>query len=137
MRTRRYQAKDSVRFSAANLALDFKMAVKAEPRHRILEKCANPGRMHIFDLNDDRTQPTLKKTLRAGEGAHHVAFTKDGRYGYVQNSFINLPDMSEGSITVVDFQTETVMDTINTFVENGFNPNCIVLLLEWNDPKGH
>ncbi len=93
--------------------------------------------MHIFDLNDDRTQPTLKKTLRAGEGAHHVAFTKDGRYEYVQNSFINLPDMSEGSITVVDFQTETVMDTINTFVENGFNPNCIVLLLEWNDPKGH
>ncbi len=45
--------------------------------------------------------------------------------------------MSEGSITVVDFQTETVIDTINTFVENGFNPNCIVLLPEWNNPKGH
>ena len=45
---------------------------------------------------------TLTKTLEAGEGAHHVAYAKDGRYAYVQNSFINLPGMSEGSITVID-----------------------------------
>ena len=98
---------------------------------------ANPGRMHFFELGDHPGEPTLVKTLEAGEGAHHVAYTKDGRYAYVQNSFINLPGMSEGSITVVDLKSKTVIDTIGTFIDNGWNPNCIVLLPEWNDPMGH
>lgn len=98
---------------------------------------ANPGRMHFFELGADPTELKLVKTLEAGEGAHHVAYTKDGKYAYVQNSFINLPGMSEGSITVVDLESKTVIDTIETFIENGFNPNCMVLLPEWNDPMGH
>ena len=98
---------------------------------------ANPGRMHFFELGDHPGEPKLVKTLEAGEGAHHVAYTKDGRYAYVQNSFINLPGMSEGSITVVDLKSKTVIDTIGTFIDNGWNPNCIVLLPEWNDPMGH
>ena len=98
---------------------------------------AKPGHFHIVELGEDPTKATLVKTLKAGEGAHHVAFTKDGRYAYVQNSFINLPGMSEGSITVVDFKSEKVLDRIDTFVESGLNPNCIVLLPEWNDPMGH
>ena len=98
---------------------------------------ANPGRMHFFDISDDPAKPKLTDTLEAGEGAHHVAYTKDGRYAYVQNSFINLPGMSEGSITVVDLRERKVIDTIDTFVENGFNPNCMVLLPEWNAMMGH
>lgn len=98
---------------------------------------ANPGRMHFFDISGDPTKPKLTKTLKAGEGAHHVAYTKDGKYAYVQNSFINLPGMSEGSITVVDLKSKEVIDTIDTFIENGFNPNCMVLLPEWNDLMGH
>jgi DNA-binding beta-propeller fold protein YncE len=104
---------------------------------RMYVTTAKPGRMHFFELGDDRSQAKLVKTLEAGEGAHHVAFTKDGRYAIVQNSFINLPGMSEGSLTVVDMNTEKVVDTINTFVENGTTPNCIVLLPEWNEPMGH
>ncbi len=104
---------------------------------RMYVTTANPGRFHIFALSKDRTDARLVKSLDAGEGAHHVAFTKDGRYAWVQNSFINLPGMSEGSISVVDMKSLTVIDTINTFVENGFNPNCIVLLPEWNHPMGH
>jgi DNA-binding beta-propeller fold protein YncE len=98
---------------------------------------ANPGRLHFFELGVDPTEATLVKTLEAGEGAHHVAYTKDGRYAYVQNSFINLPGMSEGSITVVDLESKKVIDTIDTFIENGFNPNSIVLLPEWNLAMGH
>ncbi|MFQ5548987.1 MAG: YncE family protein [Woeseia sp.] len=98
---------------------------------------ANPGRMHFFDIGKNPAKPKLEKTLEAGEGAHHVAYTKDGRYAYVQNSLLNLPGMSDGTITVVDLQKEAVIDTINTFVENGFNPNCMVLLPEWNHPMGH
>jgi len=98
---------------------------------------ANPGRMHFFELGADPTELKLVKTLEAGEGAHHVGYTKDGRYAFVQNSFINLPGMSEGSISVVDLESKTVIDTIETFIENDFNPNCVVLLPEWNDPMGH
>jgi len=97
---------------------------------------AKPGHFHIFDINDV-TKPVLTKTLATAEGAHHVAFTKDGRYAFVQNAFINLPGMKDGSITVVDFKAEKVLGNINTFKDGGFNPNCIVLLPEWNDPKGH
>ncbi len=104
---------------------------------RMYVTTSKPGHMHFFDLGDDATKPKLVKTLPTGEGAHHVGFTKDGRYAFVQNSFINLPGMSEGSLTVVDMNTETVLGRIDTFVDNGFNPNCIVLLPEWNDPMGH
>ncbi|MEE8108700.1 MAG: YncE family protein [Gammaproteobacteria bacterium] len=104
---------------------------------RLYVTTAKPGKFHIFDLSEDRTEVSLVKTLDVGEGAHHVAFAKDGRYAWVQNSFINLPGMSEGSISVVDMQSLTVVDTINTFIENGFNPNCMVLLPEWNHPMGH
>lgn len=104
---------------------------------RLYVTTAKPGKFHIFDLSADRTEVSLVKTLDVGEGAHHVAFAKDGRYAWVQNSFINLPGMSEGSISVVDMQSLTVVDTINTFIENGFNPNCMVLLPEWNHPMGH
>ena len=104
---------------------------------RLYVTTANPGKFHIFDLSKDRTEVSLVKTLEVGEGAHHVAFAKDGRYAWVQNSFINLPGMSEGSISVVDMKSLTVIDTIDTFIENGFNPNCMVLLPEWNHPMGH
>ena len=98
---------------------------------------ANPGRIHFFDISANPAKPKHTKTLEAGEGAHHVAYTKDGKYAYVQNSFINLPGMSEGSITVIDMEKKEVIDTIETFVDNGLNPNCMVLLPEWNDMMGH
>jgi DNA-binding beta-propeller fold protein YncE len=98
---------------------------------------SNPGKMHFFDLSEDKRSATLTKTLDTAGGAHHVAFTIDGRYAFVQNSFINLPGMNDGSISVVDMGTREVIDTINTFKDKGLNPNCIVLLSEWDDPMGH
>ena len=98
---------------------------------------AKPGHFHIFDISGDPTQPKLLKTLPAAEGAHHVAFTKDWRYAFVQNSLLNLPGMSDGSITVIDLKTETVIGSIDTLKNEGFNPNSMVLLPEWNDLAGH
>ena len=97
---------------------------------------AKLGNLHIFDIADLQA-PKLLKTLNTAEGAHHVAFTKDGRYAIVQNSLLNLPGMSDGSLTVVDLRKEEVIRTIDTFKKNGFNPNLVVLLPEWNDPAGH
>jgi len=38
---------------------------------------------------------------------------------------------------VVDLESREVIDSWDTLKDNGFNPNCIVLLSDWNDPKGH
>jgi hypothetical protein len=48
---------------------------------------------------------------------------------YVQNSFINLPEMHDGSITVVDLETGKAIRSIDTLEEKGLTPNNIALLL--------
>jgi len=63
---------------------------------------AKPGNFHIFDISVDATKPKLLKTIPAAGGSHHVAFSPDERYAFVQNSLLNLPEMSDGSITVID-----------------------------------
>ncbi len=98
---------------------------------------ANPGLLHIFDLSADPMKPKLVKSMVTGQGAHHVGLTKDGRYGFVQNSFINLPGMRDGSVSVVDLKAQKVIASIDTLKNMGYNPNCIVLLPKWNDLAGH
>ena len=99
---------------------------------RLYVTTAKPGHLHVFDISKNPGQPTLLKSIPAAEGAHHVAFTKDGQYAYVQNSLLNLPGMSDGSVTVVDLAKAEVVGSINSLKDSGFNPNSIVLLPEWN-----
>ena len=98
---------------------------------------ANPGLLHIFDLSGNPAKPKLIKSMKTGQGAHHVGLTRDGRYGFVQNSFINLPGMRDGSVSVVDLKTQKVVASMDTLKNMGLNPNCIVLLPQWNDLGGH
>ena len=104
---------------------------------RLYATTAQPGQMHIFDISKNAAEPKLLKSLPAAEGAHHIAFTQDGKYAYVQNSLLNLPGMSDGSVTVIDMTTEEVIASIDTLKDLGLNPNCIVLLPEWNALAGH
>ncbi len=98
---------------------------------------AVPGELHVFDISEGPLSPKLVKSIPAGEGAHHVAITKDERLGFVQNALLNLPGMSDGSITVVDLDQGEVIGSIDTLKEMGLNPNSIVLLPEWNHLAGH
>ena len=98
---------------------------------------AKPGAMHIFDVSQDPMKPKLLKTIKAGEGAHHVAITKDEKLAFVQNALLNLPGMSDGSITVIDLEAEKAIASIDTLKNQGLNPNSIVLLPEWNSLAGH
>ncbi len=98
---------------------------------------AKPGMLHIFDMSQGPMQLKLLKTLTTAEGAHHVAITKDEKYAFVQNALLNLPGMSDGSVTVVDLEQEKVVRSMNTLKEQGYNPNLIVLLPEWNSLAGH
>jgi len=105
--------------------------------NRFYVTTAKPGHFHIFDISQDPRKPKLLKTIPAAAGAHHVAFPLDERYAFVQNSLLNLPSMSDGSITVIDLVKGEVVAIVDTLKNQGFNPNCIVLLPEWNYPAGH
>jgi hypothetical protein len=98
---------------------------------------AKPGHLHLFDISKDAGKPTLLKSIATAEGAHHVAYTKDGKLAFVQNSFLNLPGMSDGSITVIDLAKGEAIGSVDTLKDQGFAPNSLVLLPQWNDMAGH
>jgi DNA-binding beta-propeller fold protein YncE len=98
---------------------------------------AKPGHLHVFDVGKNPAVPVHKKAIPAAEGAHHVAFTRDWKYAFVQNTLLNLPGMSDGSITVIDLEHGDVVASVDRLKETGYNPNCIVLLPKWNHLAGH
>lgn len=104
---------------------------------RMYVTTASPGHLHIFDMSRGPMSPKLVKSLPTGEGAHHVGITRDERYAFVQNSLLNLPGMSDGSITVIDLEKGEVVASVDTLKNMGLNPNSIVLLPEWNHLAGH
>ncbi|MGH8760854.1 MAG: YncE family protein [Burkholderiales bacterium] len=104
---------------------------------RLYLTTAKPGHLHIYDISKNPLKPVLTKSLAAAEGAHHVAFTKDWRYAFVQNTLLNLPGLSDGSVTVIDLKNEKVVGSMDALRDAGFNPNSIVLLPQWNEPAGH
>lgn len=123
-------------FSAqkAGVPLEMYFSPKSD---RLYVTTAKPGHLHIFDLKAGPAKPKLVKTIAIAEGAHHVAFTKDWRYAFVQNALLNLPGMSDGSITVVDLKEQKVIASVDTLKSKGYNPNSIVLLPKWNHLAGH
>jgi 6-phosphogluconolactonase (cycloisomerase 2 family) len=103
---------------------------------RLYVTTAKPEHLQVFDISNGFGKPELLKSIPAAEGAHHVAFTKDERFAYVQNSLLNLPGMSDGSVTVVDLTKAEAVGSMNVLKDSGFNPNSIVLLPQWNNPAG-
>jgi len=87
-----------------------------------------PGHINIFNISGDLMKPKLLKTLPAGQGAHHTALTPDERYAFVQNGVLNLPGLSDGSITVIDLESLEVIDSIDTFKDAGYAINHILML---------
>ncbi|MCH8156312.1 MAG: YncE family protein [Nitrospinae bacterium] len=104
---------------------------------RLYVTTASPGKFHIFDISAGPMTPKLIKTLPAAAGAHHVAFTKDERYAFVQNALLNLPGLDDGSVTVIDLKNQRVVRSMDTLKNMGLNPNLIVLLPRWNHSGGH
>jgi len=95
---------------------------------RLYLTSGNPGQFHIFDISKGPGSPKLLKSIPTAGGAHHVAFTPDEKLAFVQNSLLNLPGMSDGSITVIDLAKSEAIGSIDTFKNQGLNPNMIVLL---------
>jgi DNA-binding beta-propeller fold protein YncE len=104
---------------------------------RMYVTTANPGYFNIFDISQSVSKPTLIKAIPTAGGAHHVVISPDEQYAFVQNSFLNLPEMSDGSITVIDLKKQVVKTSIDTFKNLGLNPNCIILMPQWHHDVAH
>lgn len=86
-----------------------------------------PGHLNAFDITD----PLHPRHLGAAEtapGAHHLAFSEDGRLALVQNGLANIEGINDGSISVVDLELMKTIDSIDTFKTAGFTVNMIELL---------
>lgn len=98
---------------------------------------ANPGHFNIFDISESVLKPKLIKAIPTAGGAHHVVLSPDEQYAIVQNSFLNLPDMSDGSISVIDLNKQEVIATIDTLKKQGLNPNSIIMMPRWHNDTAH
>lgn len=96
-------------------------------RDRLYVTTAKPGHVNVYDVSDPQ-KPKFLKAIPAAAGAHHLVFSPDERYLFVQNSLLNLPGMSDGSITVIDVTKGEPIASVDTLKNMGLNPNCIVLL---------
>ena len=94
---------------------------------RLYVTTAKPGHVNVYDISDPQ-QPKFLKAIPAAPGAHHLVFSPDERYLFVQNSLLNLPGMSDGSITVIDVAKGEAIASVDTLKNQGLNPNSIVLL---------
>ncbi|MBW7472426.1 YncE family protein [Marinobacter sp. F4218] len=121
----------------ASVPLEIYFNDGSDPDRMYVTTAMKPGHLHIFDISEGPTKPKLLQQIVTADGAHHVGFTSDFRYGFVQNSFINLPDMSDGSVSVVDLESGKVVASMDTLKNAGFNPNSLTLLPEWNHLAGH
>ena len=118
----------------SNIPLNISFSEKGD---RLYVTTGIPGHLNIFDISKDPKHPKLIKSIQTAEGAHHVAFSPDKRYVFVQNNLLNLPGLSDGSISVVDLEKGETVASIDTFKNQGLNPNCIILLPEWSSGHGH
>ena len=96
-------------------------------RDRLYVTTAKPGHVNVYDVSDQQ-KPKFLKAIPAAAGAHHLVFSPDEAYLFVQNSLLNLPGMSDGSITVIDVAKGEPIASVDTLKNMGLNPNCIVLL---------
>ena len=79
------------------------------------------GWRHFFAKADGSSiflEPDLQARDSVGGG-----ITTDERYAFVQNTLLNPPGMSDGSVTVVNLQKQEVVKSMDK--DAGFNPNCI------------
>jgi DNA-binding beta-propeller fold protein YncE len=88
---------------------------------------ALPGHVNVYNVNNPE-QPKLIRTIKTDKGAHHVDFSKDGKYMFVQNNMLNLEGMDAGTISVVELKSGNVVGTVNSFLDANLRAESMILL---------
>lgn len=119
-----FRPSDDLAKRGQNFPLEMEFNGKGD---RLYVSVATPGVINVYDVAD-AAAPKFLSTIPAAPGAHHLVFSPDEKYLFVQNSLLNLPGMDDGSITVISVADGKAIKSINTLKDAGYNPNCIVLL---------
>ena len=99
------------------------------PKGNLYVSFAVPGVVNEYSLENPE-QPELLRTLPAQPGAHHVLFSEDGQYMFVQNNLLNLEGLNSGTITVVDLNSGNLVATIDNLVEQGMMIESMDLIFQ-------
>ena len=99
------------------------------PNGNLYVSFAIPGVVNEYSLENPE-QPELLRTLPAQPGAHHVLFSEDSKYMFVQNNLLNLDGLNSGTISVIDFNSGNLVATIDNLVEQGMMIESLDLIYE-------
>jgi DNA-binding beta-propeller fold protein YncE len=99
------------------------------PNGNMYVSFATPGVVNEYSLENPE-QPKLLRTLPAQHGAHHVLFSPDNQYMFVQNNLLNLEGINAGTISVVDFKTGNLVTILDKFTEQGMMIESLDILVD-------
>lgn len=99
------------------------------PSGNLYVSFANPGEVNEYSLENPE-QPKLLRILPAQQGAHHVVFSPDNQYMFVQNNLLNLEGLNAGTISVVDLKTGNLVTTLDKFTEQGMMIESLELFVD-------
>jgi DNA-binding beta-propeller fold protein YncE len=115
---------DDAKTRDQNMPLDISFG----PYGNLYVSFANPGVVNEYSLENPE-QPKILRTLPAQQGAHHVLFSPDNKYMFVQNNLLNLDGINAGTISVIDFKSGDLITTMDNFVEQGMMIESLDLLI--------
>lgn len=122
---------DSFKFTLVDDGADrgqsWPLEITLGPDGNLYVSFAQPGEVNVYSLTNPK-EPKLRRTLPAEAGAHHILFSPDGQYMFVQNNLLGLEGMNAGTISVVDLATGKKVATVEGFRERGLQPTSLVLL---------
>lgn len=116
-------------FTGTGQGLPLEMGFNSK-RDRLYITTAKPGAFNVLDISDVY-KPKLLTSIPTAGGAHHFVLSPDNRYAIVQNSFVNLPEMDDGSVSVIDLENKKVVATVDVLKKLGLTPNCIIAMPNW------
>jgi DNA-binding beta-propeller fold protein YncE len=99
------------------------------PNGNLYVSFAVPGVVNEYSLENPE-QPELLRSLPAQPGAHHVLFSEDSKYMFVQNNLLNLDGLNSGTISVIDFNSGNLVATIDDLVEQGMMIESLDLIYQ-------
>ncbi len=88
---------------------------------------AQPGAVDVYNIQNP-AQPTFMRTLPADAGAHHILFSEDGKYMFVQNNLLGLDAMNAGTISVVDLNSGDLVTQLSSFNDAKMLPTSMTWL---------
>lgn len=109
----------------AQMPLDFVLDYEQK---KLYVTTIKPGQLHVFDFRNNQPKINTRETINLAGGSRQIIMSSDRKYIFIQNSYLNLPGMSDGSVMVVDKKSTKLLATSVALKNKGLNPNSLMLI---------